>query len=207
MYIDEYDRTVTFWHPSPFEYALAKRFLSHTGMALCRRVSGCRAKHRVLNGFVFIALVPPADALFRFQTMVLSVLLLLLLFVQVATSSQHCSTAADCNYGGVCDRGRCNCLPTWIGDTCGQLNLLEASPYAKYPSNGGMPDQDVWTWGGTAMLGDEDGKVHLFVTEWMNHCPMTYPSFLTQTHIVHVVCSMYLRFPNASIFILGPRSS
>ena len=29
--------------------------------------------------------------------------------------------------------------------------------------------------------------MHLYVTEWMNNCPMTYPSFLTQTQIVHVV--------------------
>ena len=117
-----------------------------------------------------------------------SVLFLLLqcFFVQVSTSVRRCSTAADCNYGGVCDGGRCNCLPTWKGDDCSALNLLLASPTAKYPNNGGDQAQNVWTWGGTAMK-DDGGKVHLFVTEWRNNCPMTYPSFLTQTHIVHLV--------------------
>ena len=48
------------------------------------------------------------------------------------------------------------------------------------------PDAEFAAALGREPVGD-DGRVHLYVTEWMNNCPMTYPSFLTQTQIVHVV--------------------
>ena len=97
-----------------------------------------------------------------------------------------CSSVADCNWGGACQSGACVCDPTWTGPHCAALHLLPASPTAVYPPDANTEAQSTWTWGAAAVSGD-DGRVHLYVTEWMNNCPMTYPSFLTQTQIVHVV--------------------
>lgn len=97
-----------------------------------------------------------------------------------------CETLEDCNWGGDCIHKQCNCDITWTGSHCESLHLLPAIKSAVYPPNANTPEQDIWTWGGAAIIG-EDHKVHLFVTEWKNHCPMTYPSFITQTHIMHVI--------------------
>jgi hypothetical protein len=102
--------------------------------------------------------------------------------------TKACSAAKDCNWAGDCNRttGQCICDPTWTGSFCEQLNLLPAAKTAIYPSDANTALQSTWTWGGAAVT-DKDGRVHMFVTEWRNNCPMTYPSFITQTHIVHVV--------------------
>ena len=39
----------------------------------------------------------------------------------------------------------------------------------------------------------EGGVYHLFFTEWLNHCPMTFNTFYTSTHIAHATAPTPLR--------------
>ena len=103
-----------------------------------------------------------------------------------------CTGLADCNFAGDCLGGVCVCDPIWRGPACMSLNLgpipagTKAGPSSGiYPAGALEGRQSTWTWG-AAGVRDEDGLYHWFVTQWRNHCPMTYPSFLTDTHIVHV---------------------
>eukprot|EP01052_Picozoa_sp_SAG31_P037933 SAG31_NODE_4979_length_2823_cov_1.415198_1_plen_803_part_01 len=104
-----------------------------------------------------------------------------------------CESLVDCNFAGDCVRSRCVCDPIWTGPACMSLNLgpIPASTTAPgfsrgiYPAGALEGQQSTWTWG-AAGVQDEKGLYHWFVTQWKNHCPMTYPSFLTETHIVHV---------------------
>ena len=67
-------------------------------------------------------------------------LLLALLVPQQAAGS--CAGAADCGLLGVCDGGSCSCAPGFIGDSCGQLDLL--------PVKGGLPAAELWPVTGAA---------------------------------------------------------
>lgn len=105
-----------------------------------------------------------------------------------------CRGLGDCNFAGDCVAGRCICDPIWTGPTCMSLNLgpipvdpAEAQRFAPgiYPAGALEGQQRTWTWGAGGVR-DSNGLYHWFVTQWRNHCPMTYPSFLTQTHLVHV---------------------
>ena len=57
-----------------------------------------------------------------------------------------------------------------------------------YPAGANQGVQNTWTWG-AAGVRDATGLYHFFVTTWRNHYPMTYPSFLTETHVVHVTAA------------------
>jgi hypothetical protein len=108
-----------------------------------------------------------------------------------------CHTLADCNFAGDCVGGSCVCDDIWRGPACMHLNLgpipvsvadsAQASAWLPgiYPAGALEGFQTTWTWGATGVQGG-DGTYHWFVTQWRNHCPMTYPSFLTETHLVHV---------------------
>jgi hypothetical protein len=138
-----------------------------------------------------------------------------------------CSTLADCNYGGDCVDGGCQCDLVWTGEHCGAL-ALTAIPATHRPASRSTPPathahfnpsrvaaaastspststtavrpgiyppgaeagvQTTWTWGATGVHDPTDDRYHFFVTQWRNHCPMTYSSFLTQTHVVHVTAA------------------
>jgi hypothetical protein len=53
-----------------------------------------------------------------------------------------CAGVADCGLLGVCDGGSCSCAPGFIGDSCGQLDLL--------PVKGGLPAAELWPVTGAA---------------------------------------------------------
>ena len=99
-----------------------------------------------------------------------------------------CRSDDDCQLAGICNASaQCACDAAWRGAHCEALHLLPASRTAQYPRDANTAAQSTWTWGGAAIRDGADGRVHMYVTEWQNHCPMTYPDFITQTHIVHVV--------------------
>lgn len=102
-----------------------------------------------------------------------------------------CSSLVDCHGGGLCEAAKCVCDDTWTGPYCEALDLLpiEADaagwPFAKAawapPS---LPTTVGFPWGG-AMAEEPAGTFHLFFTEWLNHCPMTFDTFYTSTRIAH----------------------
>eukprot|EP00936_MAST-01D_sp_MAST-1D-sp1_P001429 g1429.t1 len=112
-----------------------------------------------------------------------------------------CTSPGDCHWGGDCVGGRCRCDPTWTGAHCAALHLLPApAPDGKGEGNGkgnglgtypadapaaisGLPSNSTFTWGGAVVAGDGDGLYHGFFTEYMHHCPMTYGTWSTSTHI------------------------
>jgi hypothetical protein len=101
-----------------------------------------------------------------------------------------CAGVEDCTLGGVCQGGKCLCDPQWTGAQCAQLHLLPARVGSGYPSdpvpaNVTLPTDSVFTWGGAVV--EENGTYHGFFVEWLDHCPMTYGTWSTQTHIRHAV--------------------
>lgn len=105
-----------------------------------------------------------------------------------------CNAEHDCTYGGVCTNGYCVCDPQWTGVHCAQLHLLPArvgSGYPTQPADTQLPTNSTFTWGGAVISETRaNGTLfHGFFTEWMEHCPMTYGTWSTQTHIRHAVSS------------------
>eukprot|EP00041_Stephanoeca_diplocostata_P017854 m.367915 g.367915 ORF g.367915 m.367915 type:complete len:802 (-) comp20839_c0_seq2:64-2469(-) len=107
----------------------------------------------------------------------------------VATSKGggKCASDRDCHYAGVCgNAGVCVCDAAWTGSDCGQLHLLPAragSGYPNVPASSQLPSTSPFTWGGAEIFAD--GVYHGFFTEFVNHCPMTYGTWATATHIRH----------------------
>jgi hypothetical protein len=91
---------------------------------------------------------------------------------------------------GDCDRG-------WMKDDDGCCTRL-ALPGASSPSgviaypHGANLSTTVWEdrqypWGGDAVLDVNAAKIHGFFAEFSNHCPMTYGTWYSSTHIRHAV--------------------
>ena len=102
------------------------------------------------------------------------------------------SPLADCSGGGDCVDGACRCDATWTGPNCEALHLLPIEADAAgwpFPNASwtvpALPTRVVdFPWGG-AMAEEPAGTFHLFFTEWLNHCPMTFNTFYTSTQIAH----------------------
>eukprot|EP01079_Euglenida_sp_SAG-EU17-18_P008757 gene8757-30_t len=122
-----------------------------------------------------------------------------------------CTTSAECAFAGVCTDGACVCDPAWTGPQCRQLHLLPARrgvclimavsrklrmmrgpemPPLPFTSGGGYPvhPNSTYPWG-AAVVQDDAGLYHMFVAEWMDKCPMTYPTWTSSTHIVHATAA------------------
>eukprot|EP01047_Picozoa_sp_COSAG01_P004668 COSAG01_NODE_155_length_23814_cov_12.061343_3_plen_539_part_00 len=104
-----------------------------------------------------------------------------------------CASIEDCTLGGVCHGGKCLCDPQWTGSQCAQLHLLPARVGSGYPSDPvpgsvTLPTNSSFTWGGAVV--EENGTYHGFFVEWLDHCPMTYGTWSTQTHIRHAVSTL-----------------
>ena len=102
-----------------------------------------------------------------------------------------CSSSTDCFGSGDCVSGGCRCDATWTGPHCKHLHLLPVEARrpgfpvnGPGPTNPSLPTDSSFTWGGA--MAEEGGLYHLFFTEWINHCPMTFNTFYTSTHIAHV---------------------
>ena len=99
----------------------------------------------------------------------------------------QCNTDAQCHLCGTCTDSRCLCDAPWTGSHCAQLDLLPAragSGYPSIPPTTQLPSNTTFTWGGAVVSG-EDGLYHGFFTEYLDHCPMTYGTWSTQTQIRH----------------------
>ena len=87
---------------------------------------------------------------------------------------------------GLCRGGRCVCDREWTGSQCAHLHLQPARIHSGYPSvpaTAALPSNASFTWGGAVVR--QGGVFHGFSTEYLNHCPMTYGTWSTQTHIRH----------------------
>ena len=127
-----------------------------------------------------------------------------LLFV-VACSAAHptpkggasCSSDRDCSLTGSCSAGTCHCDAAWTGPACEHLHLLPAHRGALYPpttpnpptlppfQNDSTYSPTTSPWGGAVIEEEASGIFHLFVTEYANHCPMTYGTWTFQASIRH----------------------
>eukprot|EP00729_Bicosta_minor_P004237 gene4237-20491_t len=108
----------------------------------------------------------------------------------------------------------CRCDPTWTGAHCSVLHLLPARAGSGYPTNpfnpgDSLPTTKTFTWGGAvvkdytqsdgsssskntngdisafAARASEGGLYHGFFAQFVNNCPMTYPTWTSSTHIRH----------------------
>lgn len=99
-----------------------------------------------------------------------------------------CHSDADCSLTGSCIASRCTCDAAWTGPACEQLHLLPALRSALYPAGGHateLPSNRSFPWGGSVIRDNATGIYHLFVTEYMNRCPMTYGTWTLQSSIRH----------------------
>ena len=98
-----------------------------------------------------------------------------------------CRTDADCSLTGSCVASSCKCDAAWTGRACERLHLLPARRSALYPAGGhptSLPSNRSFPWGGS-IIKSKDGVYHLFVTEYMNRCPMTYETWTLMSSIRH----------------------
>lgn len=70
-----------------------------------------------------------------------------------------CQSNADCAFAGKCtntsEGGVCECRHPWTGPRCSALSLSPMDP------SGGLRLPHNWTWGGSVILGEEDGLYHM----------------------------------------------
>ena len=130
---------------------------------------------------------------------------------ELAVRSCSCSSSTDCFGGGDCVSGGCRCDATWTGPHCKHLHLLPVEARrpgfpvnGPGPTNPSLPTDSSFTWGGA--MAEEGGLYHLFFTEWVNHCPMTFNTFYTSTHIAHVTSPTSLGpWTRAGVAVPPPR--
>lgn len=88
---------------------------------------------------------------------------LLLPSLALAALRGKCSSALDCSLNGECSDGTCVCDAQWAGSpNCDVLNFDLTS------RQNGYNNETFSSWGGNAIF--EDGKYHLFVAQFVNHC-------------------------------------
>jgi hypothetical protein len=125
------------------------------------------------------------------MSIVMSMMLLMSIVVQ--SNSLHkggaaCRSDHDCSLTGSCVAGLCRCDISWTGPSCERLHLLPAFSSAIYPPTDPHATNEtspVSPWGGAMHKDELTGLYHLFVTEYQNHCPMTYGSWTFQNSIRH----------------------
>eukprot|EP01043_Picozoa_sp_COSAG02_P049362 COSAG02_NODE_4949_length_4796_cov_12.701512_3_plen_521_part_00 len=88
-----------------------------------------------------------------------------------------------------CDRGWRRPERNRSGCDCTELALVAETGAVAYPANANL-SASTWQdrpypWGGDAVV--QNGTVHGFFAEFANHCPMTYGTWYTSTHIRHAV--------------------
>ena len=111
---------------------------------------------------------------------------------QLPKGGAACSTDADCSLTGSCTAAKCRCDAAWTGPACEQLHLLPARRTALYPAGGHateLPSNRSFPWGGSVVKDDATGLYHLFVTEYMNRCPMSYGTWTLQSSIRHATAA------------------
>jgi hypothetical protein len=74
----------------------------------------------------------------------------------IESGGSPCTVDEDCNLNGICQVGRCLCMPEWIGTDCGVLSLAPATQGAGFHEPGSS------SWGGSLIL--EGGMYHLFAS-------------------------------------------
>jgi hypothetical protein len=91
--------------------------------------------------------------------------------------SPGCKATADCNGGGRCVQGACDCDRGWTGEHCEQIKFGAAfacgvgglclNHTAASAAVGGAPYTDNFTssWGGEAVEGD-DGQFHMYAASF-----------------------------------------
>jgi len=92
-----------------------------------------------------------------------------------------CRSDADCALAGRCDStsGLCHCVPPFAGVGCAQLSLRPM----RYPAAFSL--RHDWTWGGSVIQGDGDGRYHMFVMHLANHCGIQ--CYQSNGQVLHVV--------------------
>jgi hypothetical protein len=111
---------------------------------------------------------------------------------QLPKGGADCRNAADCSLTGSCVGAKCACDAAWTGPACEQLHLLPARRSALYPAGGHateLPSNRSFVWGGSVIKDDATGIYHLFVTEFMNKCPMTYGTWQIQSSVRHATAT------------------
>jgi hypothetical protein len=87
----------------------------------------------------------------------------------------------ECELNGVLGKTGCECLPGWKGSTCGELDLLPASPSAGYTRTG------YASWGGSVVQEPSDKKWVMYLAEMDLHCGLS--SWSTNSRIVRAESS------------------
>jgi len=93
-----------------------------------------------------------------------------------------CATDADCQLNGECLQGLCVCDPAWGKADCSELQLLPSPAAPAYPPPKLFNVTSSW---GGSVVRDDDGKYHMFVSEFAEDCGLK--SWATNSMIVHAV--------------------
>lgn len=85
-----------------------------------------------------------------------------------------------CWGNGDCTASRCVCLAGWTGENCTTLDLAPAPP------SGAIRRKGWSTWGGSPIRA-EDGKIHVFASQFANHCPLG--NWQNNSLVIHAIAS------------------
>lgn len=120
-----------------------------------------------------VSTLPPDDTVIRWARELLKVAVM-------------CTSDLDCSLNGECIESVCHCDAAWWGDRCDKLALVPASVSAPSAYGGGSHTPNVSSWGGNILRGD-DGKYHLWVSEFAEGCGLT--AWLNNSMISHAVAA------------------
>eukprot|EP01084_Bolivina_argentea_P268720 456516_1 len=98
----------------------------------------------------------------------LSLLCLLIAFVNSIAQRTKCTSDFDCSYNGKCVDKYCECSPQWTGEHCAQLNLLPTDKSSGYQYN--IDNQKVSSWGGSVVYDNKTGIHHMYAAEISEFC-------------------------------------
>ncbi len=102
-----------------------------------------------------------------------------------------CIDAIGCELNGECHSGVCSCYEGWVGETCGQLDLLPIEHPYKTPAYGTVPTTTTEgraSWGGSIVADPHDDHLfHLFAAEMSLSCGLT--AWYRNSIIVHATAA------------------
>ena len=89
------------------------------------------------------------------------------LVLAVLAAARSCQVDEDCNLNGLCNAGRCSCLPGWRGCSCSELALVPATVGAGLHAE---PSSVLSSWGGWIGWDGVTQRWQMLANEMVNGC-------------------------------------
>ena len=102
-----------------------------------------------------------------------------------------CVDEVDCELNGECHSGTCSCHAGWVGESCGELDLLPVEHPYEMPAYGTAPtatEEGLASWGGSVVADPHDDHLfHMFAAEMSLGCGLT--AWYRNSIIIHATAA------------------